>query len=731
MKIFEYTGFVKLCDSVCNWWNNYWYTDTACVFTWVLIVLILFGIMIYMFRERIPKLIMRLIGWTAKRIFWTAFVIWVLGVLVYTVGFMHHNLNAFAVLPRAIISSFKMFVASNDLARVHVLLQKDALYMTLFSVLHLVAAFVSFMFVFKVMIHRFKSWNRIRKYKKDESMHNKMVHVFWGICEPAFLLANDIRNKRKSDNIIIFIDIDDDYKECSSRKVSFGFVTNSVTLDENELKRIDLIEGALIDHCFRGPSSVDVSEDNDVFKALKLKDVGAIVENGAIVRNYFLSEDENENIRGALNLMNDFRFKKNKEVYMHIHARKDANNEVFDHYSQYHIDYPQNIRFEIVDSAYLSVLTLKKNDKCLPVNCVKVEANGCVYAPFNSMIVGFGEVGQEAFKFLYEFSVFKGMFLNRTPFRCYAIDSKMNEIEGLIRYKMPEIRENELTLIHTSVNSKKMWNLISNEINRLNYVVVTLNDDMLGLSFGVNLFKYAIRHRDKGLPVLKIVMRCYDNRNEKRMVSVIKSLEKSTIGENVQLDIFGRMEDLYKWDNIVDDITMKAAKEFHGAYENSEVFADEKWNECFGIKAISKVMTDKNVTRFHAIYDINRRINQNVSNALHCRTKMILMGFTKNESPERERLKRYCEFIDKFDALHYDCSDADNELLCNLAITEHERWMASHKLLGFKPGDETDLVAKTHKYLRPWQELDDETKTFDCKVINTTIKIANIKAGKV
>lgn len=80
-----------------------------------------------------------------------------------------------------------------------------------------------------------------------------------------------------------------------------------------------------------------------------------------------------------------------------------------------------------------------------------------VNSPFTSLIVGFGSTGQDAFKFLYEYSAFVGPDLKKSPFKCYAIDEKINKIAGLIRKKMPAIGEDELTLVQATVDSEEFW----------------------------------------------------------------------------------------------------------------------------------------------------------------------------------------------------------------------------------------------------------------------------------
>ena len=58
-----------------------------------------------------------------------------------------------------------------------------------------------------------------------------------------------------------------------------------------------------------------------------------------------------------------------------------------------------------------------------------------------------------------------------------------------------------------------------------------------------------------------------------------------------------------------------------------------------------------------------------------------------------------------------------------MAIVEHERWIASHKLMGFIDCSDDDCIQKRHKCLRPWNELNDEKQSYDCDVVDTTIKI--------
>lgn len=172
------------------------------------------------------------------------------------------------------------------------------------------------------------------------------------------------------------------------------------------------------------------------------------------------------------------------------------------------------------------------------------------------------------------------------------------------------------------------------------------------------------------------------------------------------------------------DDTLQEAMEFNKVYEKSELSAEEQWEKNFGETEILRLMTQKKMSRYHAIYDINRCIAQNISKSLHSRTKMILMGSGENEPSER--LKLYYAYVKsrKDETTKYECGKDDELLFLNIAMVEHERWIASHKLMGYTYNPENDSVQKHHKYICPWDELDEIMQSYDCNVVDTTIKMA-------
>lgn len=687
---------------------------------WVLLFILLLALCVFLLSN---KRSVRLFDRVSNNLLVVSLVVWFVGVVIYIVGYYHHDLNALSVIPRAIISSFKMFVVMHDLARVSTSLHTDALYMTLFSLTHFVAAFIAFLFIFRTIGYRIKSslsvllccWLRSR---------GKVVHLFWGVNEASCLLAEDIR-RTHGDEIIIFVDVDKESEDGGGKQTTLSGITNVITVRTSEVQRLDAIE-ALVDHCYNGPAGLTTESAHNLFGVLHLKNISRILKNSRRANIYLLSDDERNNIVGALNLQYDMTLRSmvNNSPVIYVHAHKSASNEVLDHYSQYDVE-SQRIKIKIVDSAILSVSTLKYDDRALPVNCVEVDKDrGIVDSPFTSMIIGFGPIGQEAFRFLYEYSAFVDSNMHRSPFRCYAIDQRMSIIEGLVREKMPAIGDDELTLIEDRVNSQEFWLRLRGLIGNLNYIVIALNDDELDLSLAVNIFKYALKMRPANCPMLKIMLRCFNSGSEQRMTEIIDNLNRSVEGRNVEIRHFGRARDVYRCDMILSDSVLNQAKLFNKVYEDSDLDADEQWELNFGDHEIERLVAKKRLSRYHAIYDVNRRIKQNISNAQHCRTKMILMGFSSREFSERLRL--YYGYVQSRaeHTTNYPCGSEDARLLTNMAVVEHERWVASHKLLGYTYNPENNVVLKHHNCICPWGELDEVTKSYDCNVVDTTIKLA-------
>ena len=281
-------------------------------------------------------------------------------------------------------------------------------------------------------------------------------------------------------------------------------------------------------------------------------------------------------------------------------------------------------------------------------------------------------------------------------------------------------------MIDASSDSEEFWVRVREILCKLNYIVIAINDDSKSLALAVNLFKQALLWRDDSHPHLKIMLRCYNSDNEKRVLEVKEMLNKSVGNKKIEFELFGLMGSLYKCDMILSDSIMREAKEYHKMYEGGGESADEFWEKSLGLCEIERLMKDKGYTRYHAVYDINRRIQQNISNALHRRTKLMLMGICNNSGQSRSRLEELQSVVDsrKSGTITYAYADAEQSaLFLNLAMVEHERWVASHKIRGYTYAPHNDPVRKHHRCICRWDELDECTQSYDCNVVDTSIKM--------
>ena len=120
---------------------------------------------------------------------------------------------------------------------------------------------------------------------------------------------------------------------------------------------------------------------------------------------------------------------------------------------------------------------------------------------------------------------------------------------------------------------------------------------------------------------------------------------------------------------------------------------------------------------------------------------IVLIPATEAEIREecKRRVKTYRSLLEELNdivatrrdkTIGYDGSgneargEAYKTLLMNLALTEHQRWVASHELRGFSLAERTDIQHKLHRCICAWEELDCEcTKSYDCNVVDTSIRL--------
>ena len=370
------------------------------------------------------------------------------------------------------------------------------------------------------------------------------------------------------------------------------------------------------------------------------------------------------------------------------------------------------------DLSYSKILPYVVDRDTHPINYVEFDIKtGTVSKPFTSMIIGFEDIGQEIFKFLYEFSSFITPDHKRCEFKCYAIDENMDKIAGILHAKLPAIGENELSLIHTSLNSEEFWSLLTNILEDLNYIVISIDDIKTSISLLSQIYNICkINNKHK----IGIFLKCKNS----RIIHDISILNDMIGGDIIHPFVIEQTRM-----SALEDTLMKEAKEFNkilnnyvcNQYQEPTLTADEEWERCFGKNGYARLMERYNLSYYDAIIENNRRISQAVSTALNCYTMNILMGIDKKSDSRRIELLYKVIKTRKYQSTGYACNEEEAILLKNMARMEHERWISSQKLFGYTFGTNYDRSKKQCNLMCSWDELDEMTKSYDYSVVDANI----------
>lgn len=654
---------------------------------------------------------------------------WVIGFITYFIGTFSGDFRkdwvyaVFSVVPMSCIHACEMFLGQSDISAIHGDRHNSVLYMALFDISHFLAIMVSLCFVIKhfgyYVISRYKVWVEICRKKTYSD-----IYLFWGVNDSSLHLAKDIIKKKEIDNVndYLCIFVKTPFLEGENDGyLGFNRLFNFVRLKDQELRHLDELHNCLVVSSYHKLSVLELDEAMKVDilgQQLKLRKIVTLIErikasgcqsDKSGLHVFFLGEERDVNINATINILKDINLD-GKPLNIYCQARKNAKTRWMEHYDILH--HNQHTHIHVIDTAHLSVMQLKDNAACHPVNFVNIDKHsGVPSIPYGALVVGFNETGLEALKFLYEFGTFVNTDGNRIKGRYVAIDGNMDELKGCFYAKAPALRSNdEIQLEKCRLGSEDYWKIVEELLPFLCQIVIAVGDDNLGINAAVDICSLAMRCRDKQNPrCLTIYVRSYDMDNYNRIRKVADDINKSCQGMLISIVIFGYTDQIFSYDSIVKEKIISEAKKYNYAYEGSEGDIEQKWIDIIGLGKDYYSMTD--------IEEVERKRDQNICNALHRDTKMcILKQCTNIEWPDK-RIK----------------------LL--LAQLEHERWVAYSKLNGWQlfPHDiaekeqkTKDIYKKLHADICPWSQIRSwsksqqlKTQGFDMKVVDTSILLEN------
>ena len=642
-----------------------------------------------------------------------AFLIWVCGVILYMVGFNEHGSAAsnVALLLRSSLSSMEMFVSHSDLIEVNEKFHGNPTYMALFALTHFCAVAISAIFILRLFGFRLVSWVKVMKaYICSWLPLNCNYYVMFGVNSNTLMLANSIHKKRKEEKQrIIFINMPEKGHSHAATRFSFShfFHSDSNGIDKY-LEDIEMM-GALLFNSSRSFDNPILKHSiDDVFKVFQALDFSWIVRmslqnllrnsatrknkkfNGSKVEFFFLSDEEKDNLI-AVTVLQKIQKKqidyKNFSFNCYCHARKSQNNAAM--FNEGALAF----KVHIIDTSNLAVLDLKRDNRYHPVNFVEKDTNtGTVKSAFTGMVIGFGETGRDAFRFLYEFSSFtKDNQGNPSAKKIHVIDKDIDDLKAEFLEEAPALKNNsEIEWWNVkSTHSAGYWDKLKSVIQELNYIVISVKDDEEAVGIATSIFEYAYRYKDN-LNRFKIFVRLRNSMRE-------DFLRKHKEFFNVIVP-FGSVMDAFSYETINKDVLEKAAKRFKYRYDilygakfdaiengNEDEYADEAWLKR---RKVYLEETDA-VKRKESEIKIWYQEEQDRSNVWHIYTKISLVN--EDVTPESLLL------------------DSNKQLLQNLSDCEHLRWNAKMELLGFEPATSEDIKKEEEKskdkQRDPWRSL--------------------------
>ena len=642
------------------------------------------------------------------------------GVAIYFIGYDYAGTgeNMVTLLLRSVLSSFEMFLSKSNLIGIADNCKGDEVYMLCFAIIHTLALTISTLFAVLCFGKRIQYWCRGIKWRFIGS--SAVTNVFWGFNERSFVLAHDIANKSTTKERFIFVDFPL-HEESPSKGQSFSGILGLFSYKIHALRQMSGLRNSIMMRSSLRPSSVQ-NINTDFFDAMNIYRLKQILDKSKEIRFFILTDDEDANLKAALNMLNH-NVCGNKEFKIYCSARKTKLNRL--------IEETKDERLKFIDDSRTSITQLKMDhDKGRhPIDYVDIDKErGVVTSEFKALIVGFGTTGQDALRFLYEFSAFTGIDQKKSPVQLYVVDCNMDKLKGGFYQEVPGmsmLEGKEIFLHNLNFNSMEFNQFLDANINELNYVIIATGNDDQNIEFASAIMDKAFSQRPATARRLKVFVRMYSEANRVKFDSVINVYAPFGKKENyLPLEFFGDTKTLYTRDVIIDNRYEQQAREFYKAYCKATSSSDS-WED-----RAEKEKNNVGEKQIYGMRSLRRKEGQDKANCQHCYTKQRLLNLENRNEP-----LELPEWTDKESILDHEGATENHWLVClyNVAICEHLRWNASHLMMGYVPmtpdvkkhiDGTCDERTKQHLCIVDWNQLPCGTQGYDYFVVKTTVQIA-------
>lgn len=647
--------------------------------------------------------------------------VFVCGVVIYFIGYDYEGTgeNMVTLLLRSVLSSFEMFLSKSNLIGIADNCKENEVYMFFFAIIHTAALTISTLFAVLCFGKRIQYWCRGFMWRFIGS--NVVTNVFWGFNERSFVLAHDIANKSTTKERFIFVDFPL-HEESPSKGQSFSGILGLFSYKINALRQMSGLRNCIMMRSSLRPSSVQ-NINTDFFDAMNIYRLKQILDKSKEIRFFILTDDEDANLKAALNMLNH-NVCGNKEFKIYCSARKTKLNRLIEEAEDKHLKF--------IDDSRTSITQLKMDhDKGRhPIDYVDIDKErGVVTSEFKALIVGFGTTGQDALRFLYEFSAFTGIDQKKSPIQLHVVDCNMDKLKGGFYQEVPGmsmLEGKEIFLHNLNFNSMEFNQFLDANINELNYVIIATGNDEQNIEFASAIMERVFSQRKEKAHHLKVFVRMYSEANRIKFNSAINVYAQFCENENyLPLEFFGDTKTLYTRDVTIDNRYEQQAKEFYKAY--CKATSESKSWEKRAADSVEKKSGDE---RIYGMRSLRRKEGQDKANCQHCYTKQQLLNLENRNEP-----LELPEWTETESILDHEGATENHWLVClyNVAICEHLRWNASHLMMGYVPmtadvkkqiDGTCDERTKQHTCIVDWNQLPCGTQGYDYSVVKTTVQIA-------
>ena len=249
--------------------------------------------------------------------------------------------------------------------------------------------------------------------------------------------------------------------------------------------------------------------------------------------------------------------------------------------------------------------------------------------------------------------------------------SGVDEIDARVTFTEAQLcdlkREDDgISDILTEMNLTKLRSLLlkleqQKEAKELNYVVLAMSDEEVGMTCAIRIFNYVRKHREN-LKNLRILVRVYHREKEMLMHCIAKhynegyNLDAKEEYRTEKIIIpFGQMEEIYSYRMIVGERLIQEGRNFFVRYaqlkgENSDwaerrellMGLSKKVKDEQGNKRIVKVPVGERKISIDNMRSLRRMESQDEANAFHVETKMFLLcSVLPDDFNKEDFLQRY------------------------------------------------------------------------------------------